>query len=189
LENNYGPFDYRSATHEQLRAERAHFQPQTEILLGGSTGDIGPDLSYTLRVYPNHYRALMSTMNFARQHKADPAPGVQYTIACYFDRALRFRRDDHLVRLLYAHHLIGSAKADEARAQLDYVARVEQDNPITVFNTGMLFFDNQDYERAIALAHRAMAMGMQRDELRKRLESVNLWREPAGSPGAPSSGR
>ena len=119
LENGYGPFDYR-ATDARGRAivEKFHFTPKVETLQGGSTASTpGGDLAYTLRVFPNHPRALMATIKFSERTKKDPPPEMGYTVHCWLDRAERFKPDDATVKMLFGIYLIRSGKATRSNSK------------------------------------------------------------------------
>ncbi len=180
LANHYGPFDYRTANIQQRSlVEGIHFSPFIENLMkGGRDNDFGDDIAYTLRVFPNHHRALVSMERLAEKEKADPPRRAVYTVECYFDRAIRFRQDDVIVRMLYAGYLIKKSKNEEATRQLDIAIRLAGDNPFTHYNVGLVFLDMNNYERALAQAHLAMEMGFPRTELKDRLVKAGKWVEP-----------
>jgi tetratricopeptide (TPR) repeat protein len=187
LEWNYGPYDYRTATaHQRKLVESAHFTPEAEQLKESPTGSFGADFKYTLSVFPNHPRALMAMERLVQKEKSNPAAGAKYTIECFYERALRFKPDDHIPRLFYVDFLIRHNQFDEARKHLEYVAATTQDDPFAQFNTGMLYADLKDYDKALAQAHRVFAMGFTRPELRDRLKAVGRWAEPS-SPEAASA--
>ena len=95
--------------------------------------------------------------------------------------------------MLYVNHLIRRNRLDDAHRFLDYVVTQAGESPLTHFNAGLLYFDMKDYDRALLQAHRAMALGMTRADLRDRLNSVGRWKEPepadaaASAPTAPAS--
>lgn len=184
LRNAYGPFDYRTANEQQKGiVETAHFTPGVETLTRGKTGPFGGDIRYTLIVFPNHPRALLSMERLVEKERANPARDAWYTIECFYERALRFRPDDHVVRLLFVNFLVKKKETDEALKHLNYVAETTQDNPFAQFNVGMLYMDMKLYDKALAQAHRVMAMGFDRRELRERLTAAGRWVEPP-EPGA-----
>lgn len=190
LEWNYGPYDYRTANAGQRKlVESAHFTQEAEELRAGPTGSLGSDLKYTLSVFPNHPRALLAMERLVAKERRNPAEGAKYTIECFYERALRFKPDDHIPRLFYVNYLIRNNKnLDEAGKHLDYVAESTQDNPMAQFNTGMLYMDMKEYDKALIQAHRVMAMGFDRRELRDRLAAVGRWAEPAAeAASAPAS--
>lgn len=190
LRNSYGPFDYRTANADQKAiVENAHFTPGVETLTRGKTGAFGGDLRYTLIVFPNHPRALIAMERLVEKERANPPRDAWYTIECFYERAMRFRPDDHIPRLLYVNYLIRTNKQlDEARQHLRFVADTKGDEPLTQFNVGMLYADLKDYDKALVQAHRVIALGFERRELRDRLIAAGRWTEPGtDSPAAPAS--
>jgi uncharacterized protein (TIGR02996 family) len=183
LRSGYGPFDYRTNRGETLDVvERRHFTPEVEALIRGNTSiHIGQDLSYTLGTFPNHHRALMSMMRYGEKLKTPQPPYAQYSVECYFLRALRFRPDDTTVRMMYATFLNANARAPEAMQELEQVSKAAGDNPFTYYNMGLIYLDMKEYEKALALAHKAMALGFGRTGLRDKLMAVGKWRAPAES--------
>lgn len=177
--NSYGPFDYRSA-HPSQRSivESIHFTSGVENLTRGTTGPFGHDIGYTLAVFPNHPRAINSMERLAERQKADPPEGAAMTIDCYYARGMNFAPDDLVFRMLYVNSLIRRKRLDEAHRFLDYVVTQAADDPWTHFNAGMLYMDLSDYDKALVQAHRSMALGLVRSELRERLSAVGRWKEP-----------
>lgn len=176
--NTYGPFDYRTANKQQKSlVESAHFTPGVESLTQGKTGPFGGDIGYTLDVFPNHYRALVTMERLVEKERADPPHQMRMSLDCYYQRALRFSRDDFTVRLLYANFLIKRQRVADAMTQIEFVRTAAADNPFTQFNVGLLLFDLKDYERALKQAHLVAAMGFTRPELRDRLVAAGKWRE------------
>jgi hypothetical protein len=182
LKTGYGPYDYRTATPDQRRlVEGSHFTARVETLIAGeSTRVVGADIDYTLRAFPNHHRALVSMMRYGERLKNPKPPGAQYTVDCYFDRAIRMASDDNVVRMLFAGFLSKQGRETEAEAQLKLVADRAADNPFTLYNLGMVYFDLKRYEPALEFAHKAAALGFPRTELMDKLKSVGKWSEPAG---------
>lgn len=180
--NSYGPFDHRTAQASQLFiVENTHFTRGVENLTGGGTGSLGHDIAYTLAVFPNHPRAILSMARLAEKMKSDPPKDADMTVECYFVRGMNFVPDDLVFRMLYVNYLIKRQRLDEARRFLDYVVTQAGDNQLTHYNAGLLYFDMKDYDKALAQAHRAMAMGVPRTDLRDRLVSAGRWKEPASA--------
>jgi tetratricopeptide (TPR) repeat protein len=179
LENHYGPFDYRTANAQQRSiVEDRHFDARIENLLPGSTNPWADDISYTLRVFPNHHRALVTMQRLAEREKTDKPTKAQYSIACYFDRAIRYKPDDLIIRMLFAEYLIKRSRNDEALLQLEFTAKMAQDNPFTHYNVGLLLLSMKSYDRAMTEAHRAMQLGFTRTELKDGLVAAGKWVEP-----------
>lgn len=176
LQNHYGPMDYRTAPRQsKYLVERIHFNSGVESLRKRSTSFFGGDISYTLKVFPNHYRALLSYQRLAEREKRDPPEEGAYTVECFYERGLRFVPKDPVLRMLYANFLVSKNRAPEALAQLDYVVSSNEEDPLTQFNAGMVFMDMKEYKRALAQAHKVIAMGFSRPELRDRLVAAGQW--------------
>ena len=183
LENHYGPIDYRKATKQQLNlVENAHFTAGVESLTRASSSYFADDISYTLRVFPNHPRALITIQRLADREKTDQPAYAEWSIPCYFERAIRFQRDDVIVRMLFASYLIKKNRFDEATQQLDLTIKLAGDEPFTHYNIGLVFLDMKNYERALQQAHRAAELGFTRTALKDRLVAAGKWVEPPPAP-------
>ncbi len=189
LKNGYGPFDYRTDRDKLGIVEQYHFTPEVEALIRGSSSiHIGKDLSYTLNAFPNHHKALMSMMRYGQKLKTPQPPDADYSVECYFLRAIRFRPDDTVARMMYATFLSTNARAPEAMQELEQVEKAAGDNPFTYYNMGLIYLDMKEYEKALAQAHKAMALGFGRTGLRDKLMALGKWRAPEESPNpAPGS--
>src|SRR5438128_12469438 len=80
FQNAYGPYDYRTATDQQkhlVEITGAHFTTSVETLRSGNTGTLGGELDYTLRVFPNHTRALMAMVRLGQRDKTIKPQGAQ----------------------------------------------------------------------------------------------------------------
>ncbi|WP_248281845.1 tetratricopeptide repeat protein [Parazoarcus communis] len=178
--NHYGPYDYRVTTPQQRAiVENVHFTPAVESLRAGNTS-MGPggDLDYTLNVYPNHHRALMSMMKFAvRERNARPG-GVQFSIECRFDRAERFRPDDAMVKVIHGLYLIQTGKPADAITKLEQARELDSNNANVHYNLGLAYFDLKKFDQALESAHVAYAQGFPLPGLRDKLRRAGKWRDP-----------
>jgi len=181
LANAYGPFDYRTSRDKLVIVERHHFTPDVQALRAGATGRIGADIDYTLRASPNHHRALIAMADLGRKLKTDQPAGANYTVACYFDRALRFAADDPMVRLIYGTNLLRAGKRQEAVKELEIASSMDPNNANVHYNLGLLFFDFKDYPKAREHAHRAYELGFSLPGLKKKLQDAGQWEPPAAS--------
>lgn len=189
LSNAYGPFDYRSDKSKLGIVERFHFEPRVEALISGTSGYIGGDINYTLHAFPNHHRALVAMMRYARKMQTPQPRGFHYPAECYFDRAIRFRSDDIVVRLIYATFLQENKRNDAASEQLRFADGLAQDNAIAQQNIGLVYFDMGDYANALAHAHKAEALGYAPKALQERLQAAGKWVAARETPTpVPSSG-
>jgi tetratricopeptide (TPR) repeat protein len=177
------PFgDYLVDKDKVAMSDAVHFTPEVEALIRGKSSNvIGADIDFMLRNYPNHHRALISMMKLGEKVKSPQPPGAMYTVECYFIRAIRFRSDDIVARLLYATYLTRNGREADATAQLEQAAKGAPDNPFSQYNIGLLYFDLKRYDRALEQAHKAMALGFPRQELKQKLVSAGQWQEPAPS--------
>jgi hypothetical protein len=178
LANAIGPYDYRSDRDKLPIVESAHFTPEVETLIRGNGGYLVQDIDYTLRAFPNHHRALLSMMRLGERTKSPQPQGSRYTVDCYFERAVRFRPDDPVVRMLFATHLLHGSRNAEAVPHVDHAASIAGENPFTHFNAGMLYVDLKSYDKALREAHIAYGSGFVRPELRDALKAAGKWVEP-----------
>lgn len=166
--------------------ESFHFTPQVESLIRGQTTEvIGADINYMLVNYPNHHRALIAMMRLGEKEKTPQPAGAKYTVECYFIRAIRFRPDDNVARMLYATYLSKNGRMADASAQLEVATKAATDNPFSHYNIGLIYLDMKNYDRALEQAHKAYTLGFTRPELRDRLKSAGRWKNP--EPAVPGS--
>lgn len=175
LANPYGPFDYRTDKPMLPIVDNAHFTPQVENLIRGQSGNLGGDLDYTLRAFPNHHRALIAVMNYGLKTGSPQPPHLPRPVECYFERAIRFRPDDYLVRLIYVDFLRRHQRPGEAIAQLDSAAALSQDRWITQQNIGLIYVELKEFEKARACARRVFALGERPDRLVVALREAGHW--------------
>lgn len=188
LRNAFGPWDYRKDRGEPLQlVESAHFTPQVEALIRGVTSSvIGQDIDYTLRAFPNHHRALVAVGRLGEREKSAKPRGLSYSVECYYERALRWKSDDHIARMLFASWLAKNKRRDEALKQLRIVEARAPDSPITRYNLGLMFLELNEYDAALQQAHVAMSYGFPRTELKDRLAAAGKWVEPSTAAPAPA---
>jgi hypothetical protein len=179
LENAFGPIDYRTASQfDRDLVEKAHFTAPVESLTAGHTAALpGGDLDYTLRVFPNHPRALAAVSRYSIQRKQPKPPGLRWPVDCYFDRAFRFQPDDPMPVMLFGVYLARTGRATEASEVLSRAADSKNDDPNFHYNLGLGFFEVKDYKRAYQHAKRAYDGGFPLPGLRNRLREVGAWKE------------
>ena len=179
LTGQYGPFDYRGRyPSERELVESAHFNEATEMLIRPMGRHFGGDFDYTLRAFPNHHRALIALTRYSERVKLSTLPDTKWSVDCYFDRAMRYAKDDMIVRMIYAGRLSRTNREADALVQLDYVAQSAGDNPFTHYNLGLLYLEIKRYDKALAQARTALQLGLPRTELRDALKKVGKWVEP-----------
>ncbi|WP_431104451.1 tetratricopeptide repeat protein [Roseateles noduli] len=199
LANNYGPYDYRQykdapeidPVTKQMSplqmVEGAHFIDTCEALVKCKRGTIGSDIDYTLRAFPNHHRALVAMMLYGDRTKRDQPPDALFTVDCYFKRALAWKSDDVIVRLIYAGYLNGKGKPAPAKEQLEAASKLTGDNAFSVYNVGMVALDLNQVDLAVESARKAYGAGMTHPVLRQRLMAINRWPADFVLPGEAAS--
>jgi tetratricopeptide (TPR) repeat protein len=174
----FGPFDYRTDQTKLGIVERYHFTPVVEALISGSTNVLpGLDLDYVLRAFPNHHKALFTLMRYGEKMKSSQPKDLPYPVECYFERALQFRSDDTVARMIYATFLARNARIAEAMKQLEQTTSLAGDNAFTHYNIGLVYFDMKAYDDALRQAHKAIALGFPLTALREQLQAAGKWAE------------
>jgi len=185
----YGPFDYRTERGNAFQlVQGAHFTPEVEALIRGkSTFTPGPDIDYTLRAFPNHHRALLAMIRLGELQKTPKPNGSRYSVECWLERAIRFRPDDSIVRMVYSSYLNKNTRLPEATYQLEMATTYAKDNGFSHYNIGLHYFDLKNYDKALIQAHKAIELGLTQTALRDRLQSVGKWSEPADAQATPAA--
>ena len=184
----YGPYDFRNEKDKLPIVLGAHFQPYVEALVRGHTNVTpGGDIDYTLRAIPNHPNALISMMRLGEKEKTAKPRGSRYSVECWFERAIRFRPDDQVVRMIYTGFLTKANRNSEALGQLQVVVNGAKDSAFTHYNAGLLYFDLGEYAKASAQAHRAAELGLDRPELREKLKAAGRWTDSVAVAPVPSA--
>jgi tetratricopeptide (TPR) repeat protein len=178
-----GPYDYRTASAATRSVvESRHFTPDVRAMRRGtSTKEVAADIAYTLRVFPNHHQALMTMGDWSLKVRQNPAPGGQYTVECWFDRAIRFAPNDAMVKMVYGTYLIKHGKSKEAVAQLEAARAEAGDNANVHYNLGLAYVDLKRYDKALDSAHAAYRLGFPFPGLKNKLQRVGAWREPGAA--------
>jgi tetratricopeptide (TPR) repeat protein len=172
----YGPFDYRGAgKHELYMVESEHFSQNIRNLEYGNSAFLGGELSYTLEVFPNHIPALQALVKLSLREKATKPQGANYTVECYFDRAIRWRSDDGIVRMLYANYLTKFKRSDDALEQYQVALRLQPNNANLNYNIGLLYLKRKNYEQSVAYAKKAYRLGFPLPGLRNKLKRAGKW--------------
>ncbi len=162
ITNSYGPFDWTNPEHAPKFpiVINAHFTPQVERLIEGSTGALPHDIDYTLRAIPNHHRALNAMSRFEIQGKKTPGAFSRYYSAdCFFKRAIYFQPADATTRMLYGMHKHQLKNLDEAEALYLQALAISPKNPEIHYNLGLLYVDKSVLDKAKKHAKVAYAAG------------------------------
>lgn len=177
LDNAYGPYDYWTAKPEQRSiVERHHLTEDVLTLRRGATSTrVGGDLDYTLRAFPNHPRALAAMAELGFRTKSTKPAGSRYTVECWFERAIRFRPKDGMVRAIFGVALLKAGKRDDAIRTLTLADELLPNNANVLYNLGLAYAEAKDYDRAVVYAKRAYDLGFTLPGLREMLQKAGKW--------------
>jgi tetratricopeptide (TPR) repeat protein len=176
----YQTYDYNDPEdrrHQLKLVEMAHFTPNVENLQHGNSGTLGGELSYTLMMFPNHHRALAALGKLSLREKKLKPTGSRYSIECFFDRGIRFRPNDAMVRMVYGNYLLKVGQPDKATEQLQIAADLQPENPTINYNLGLLYMQRKDYERARTYAKKAYELDFPLSGLKNQLIKAGKWEE------------
>ena len=182
----YGPYDYRTDKDKLPLVEGAHFTPKVESLTHGQSTTLGGDIDYVLQRFPNHHRALVSVMRLVERKQAAEKE-LGRPPECYFERALRWRKDDVVARMLYAKFLADQGRKPEAISQLEIAAIYAKDFVLTHRNIGLLLLEMREFDRALVQAHKLLTLNDPDTRLRESLTRAGKWREPVLTPAPAAS--
>jgi Tfp pilus assembly protein PilF len=102
-------------------------------------------------------------------------------VECYFDRAIRFKPDDGIVRLVYGTYLSASGRLDEALVQLNEAVKLNPRNANANYNLGLLYLRKKDYAQAKLFAKKAYQLGFPLPGLKNQLSQAGKWDEQSGN--------
>lgn len=177
LTNAYGPFDYTDPVDFQEKlpiVEIAHFTPEVEALIKGTSSTLPGDLDYTLRAFPNHHRALYAVARYWLRPDS-PKDTAYRTAECYLERALAFRPDDGMVHMIYGIFLHEQGKLPKALNAYNEAVALVPNSAEAHYNLGLLYIDLHDNPSARAEAIKAYQLGYPLQGLRNKLEALEAW--------------
>ncbi len=183
---NYGPFDYRSLKNRQKKlpiVEHYHFTPDVQKLIRGKSSSIVGDLAYTLRAFPNHYKALKALSYYQTLFESDikkrKKKAVAPAVECYFQRAIRFVPDDAVVKMLYASYLkqIKQYKLADEYYQKAIETAPEKLKPKFRYIYGLFLIKQKKFDQANEQAKIIYAKNFPNMRLKKKLMAAGAWKE------------
>lgn len=172
-----GPFDYRTVAKDDLDlVESEHFTSEIANLAEEGEAYLGAELSYTLVRFPNHYPALQAMVKLSLRENDVRPMNAKHSVECYFDRAMRFRPGDAVVRMLYAQYLLKlSGRSNDAIEQYQEAVRLQPENANINYNLGLLYLKQKNYEQSIIYAKKAYGLGFPLPGLRSKLQKAGKW--------------
>ncbi len=194
-DDGYGPFDYTNYDHYTTKlevVETHHFTHNVEALIRGVRGGreaIYSELDYTLRHFPNHHRALASLSRFEFVVENPQTQIEQHApVECYFHKAMNFKPDDGMVRLIYATYLHkkgikeGEQKFfDKAKNQYSHALRLMPNSAEAHYNLSLFYLDTNNYPLASEHGHKAYNLGFPLPGLKDKLIRKGLWNNTVSS--------
>ncbi len=176
LERRQGPWDYTNPQDQSMLAlvEEFHFRNDV-FMLRGSLNGLTNNLSYTLGRFPNHHRALDALSRLAVREGTNQPGTAEYSINCYFERAMRWRPRDVGVRLVHAIHHYRSGRVDEAIAEAREGLKLAPNSAELHYNLGLFLVKKGDYAAARRHAQQAYRQNYPLPGLRQQLERVGQW--------------
>ena len=176
---SYGPFDYANPDHRRRYLDVVdgnHFNKDVENLVRGQTGTVFGDIMYTLRIFPNHHRALNA---MARLYRRDGGPPIDASVRLplddFFQRAFLFSPRDPLPHMIYAIHFHKAKEYDNALIYYQNALKLDPDSVELHYNLGLFYAEIEDYEESLHHAKKAYEMGHPLAGLRNKLIRAEVW--------------
>lgn len=186
LGGGYGPFDYQDPENKVptpadpmgriKRVENVHFRPETEFLQVRNVERLASDIQYTLNIFPNNFRALISLSRLELKLGGRLPPNSNGKSAeCRFNYAFDFKPDDPYVLMAYGIHNHLRKQNKEALQAYKQAEALGLDATQFNYNFGLLYFDLGDYDNALLYAKKAYDAGFQLPGLKSKLQSIGKW--------------
>jgi tetratricopeptide (TPR) repeat protein len=182
-DGGYGPYDYTDPSDYRNKlpvVNLHHFNGRVENLVGGfkeETPRPTGDITYVLHAFPNHHRALNAIVRLSWRENTPKPAGSKYSVDCWFDRAIRWRPADGMVRMIYANYL-SSTRVKRFKEAIPHYELAEQklkNNSNLFYNMGLLYFNLKDYEKSRDYARKAYAGGFPLSGLKDMLVKAGKW--------------
>ncbi len=176
----FGPFDYRDPANRigpssPLHVvEIYHFTTGVATLTKGESSSVTGDLSYTLRAFPNHHRALQSLADLGIQAKRINVGDLPYSIPCFFIRAKNYSPTDGMVDAVYAYYLANMNQKDLARIEADLAIKKADNNPRIYYDSGLAYYYIGEFKKAKECSEMAKKLGSTAVGLDTLLSKVNV---------------
>jgi len=158
--------------------ETTHFTKGVETLTKGSTSSAMGDIDFTLRVFPNHPRALNSVVQFSLQHKRHPPQERGLPAECYLQRAMEFAPDDAIPYKLYGYYMQSKGRPQKALQAYKQAMRLVPSDAMVHYNAGLVLVQLKRYDEAMELARPLYGAGLGLPGLKSKLIKAGAW-EPS----------
>lgn len=185
-EGSYGPFDYTNYDHYTTKreiVESRHFTPNVEALISGESSYLIGDIEYTLRVFPNHHRALVSLSKFEFQvEDAHDKLSKVIDLECYFQYATLYKPLDGIVRLIYGTYMHRKGVVERrkeflerAEMQYNYALQLMPNSAEVHYNLGLFYYDLNKMNLAVMHGNKAYELGFPLQGLKDKLKKKGVW--------------
>ena len=177
-----GPFDYlqRASIMGKLSmVENAHFTPNVENLVSGKTGSIMDDLDFVLRAFPNHHRALNTSVNYSMRYKKGPANHHGLPAECYLQRAINYNPRDGVPYRLYGYYMHKKGRFNEALEANLKALQLYPNDAMLHYNTGLLLVKMKRWDEAMTVARKLYDAGLTLPGLKNKLVEAGKWKPSA----------
>jgi tetratricopeptide (TPR) repeat protein len=152
--SQFGPYDYRDPANRTGPSnplhlvESNHFNTDVATLTQGLSASVAGDISYTLRAFPNHHRALQSLANMGLRDKKLQISGMAFTIPCFFIRAKSFAPTDGMVNAVYSYYLANMNQNDLALTEVEQAIKNAANNARVYYEVGLAYYYLGNYSKA-----------------------------------------
>jgi len=144
---------------------------------------VSDDIDFTLRLFPNHHRALVSMSNLEFQvDNAEEQLSRNIEIECYFQHAVIFRPMDGIVRLIYGTYMHKKGMAERRkefleRAEIQYniALQLMPDSAEVHYNLGLFYYDINKMNLALMHGNKAYELGFPLEGLRDKQKRKGVW--------------
>jgi tetratricopeptide (TPR) repeat protein len=150
----FGPYDYRDPANRSGPSnplhlvESNHFNTDVATLTQGLSSSVAGDISYTLRAFPNHHRALQSLADMGLRDKKLFISGMAFTIPCFFIRAKSFVPTDGMVNAIYAYYLANMNQSELAITEAEQAIKNAANNSKIYYEVGLAYYYMRNYKKA-----------------------------------------
>ncbi|MDX1732983.1 MAG: hypothetical protein R3228_01405 [Halioglobus sp.] len=172
-------FDYRDRSPyvagKLNLVNNAHFNSNVENLVKGKTGSLMADIDFVIRAFPNHHRALNSAVQYSLRFKKWPAGQDGLPAECYLQRAMKFSPTDVVPYKLYGYYMQVKGRNKEALAANEKALALIPNDPMILYNNGLLLVKMKRYEEAMKIARPLYDAGLTLPGLKDKLVKAGHW--------------
>lgn len=157
--------------------EKHHFTHEVETLRAGITSSVAGDIGYTLRVRPNHHRALLAITRLALKTNSERPQGSSMSIDCWFVRAKRMSPNDGMVYAIFSTYLARRNRKAEAMENAEQAAAIAPESKNVQYNVAAAYLTVKEYAKAVEHAKRAEELGHPMPSVKNKLKQLGAWKE------------